>query len=204
MVGHYLRVQDAATLLGVSPATVRWYAAQGWLPAYRVGRGRVFHRRFRYSDVQAVARRTGRFIPDEPQWDFTATITPDMAATYLGLSVRYLTDSGWLTPGQTLHGDELMALERQIYPKPEPNEDFEEGAAMMSMACERGLGCGPRSRHGRHGAHRGAWGEFAPADDASLLALRRAKRHLEAQKADLEDQIAELERRIAQHPDNQG
>jgi len=97
-----------------------------------------------------------------------------------------------------------MELERRIYPKPEPMTEFEEGAAMMSMPCERDFGCGPRAMRGRRGSHHAAWGGWTPGDDASLLALRRAKRHLEAQKADLEDQIAELERRIAQHPDNQG
>lgn len=211
MRGHYLRVQDAAELLGVSPATIRWYSLQGWLPTYRVGRGQVAHRRFRYADVKVLAERTGRFIPDEPRWDSSTAIDLDMAAQYLGLSPRYLVDGGWLKPGDQLGWDDLVRLERKIYPAPEPLEwmagdEKKEGLPMMSSAAERGCGCGPRAMKGMHGPMRGhgpKWGLSEPGENASLLALRRAKRHLEVEKADLEDQIAEIDRRIAQHPDNQ-
>jgi excisionase family DNA binding protein len=47
MFGHYLRVQEAALLLGVSPATVRWYSKQYGLQAYRIGQGQIQHRRFK-------------------------------------------------------------------------------------------------------------------------------------------------------------
>lgn len=57
MVGHYVRVQDAAAFLGVSPATIRWYSLRGWLLPQWVGRGRVAHRRFLYADLQRVAHR---------------------------------------------------------------------------------------------------------------------------------------------------
>ena len=210
MTGRYLRVQEAAALLGVSPATMRWYSLQGWLPTYRVGRGRVSHRRFRYADLQAVARRTGRFLADEPRWDPTVPITLDMAAQYLGLSARYLVETGWAATGTVMTWDDLVALERQIYAKAE--EPMVSGTTMhkdgempvMQMMMER-CGCSPHAHGGHHGRPRSTgWPETDhPQEDASLIALRRAKRHLEARKADLEDQIAELDERINLHPDNQ-
>lgn len=206
-------------MLGVAPATVRWYSLHGWLPTYRVGRGQVPHRRFRYEDLQAVARRTGKFLPDEPTWDRTVPITVEMAARYLGLSPRYLTSAGWMAAGEAIAWEELMALKVKIYgeperPGPSPAPKQEEGEmAMMHEAMESrcGCGCGPRAggRRPMAGAGQAAppaagWpGAEQPAEDASLMALRRAKRHLQAQKADIEDQIAELEQRLRLHPDNQ-
>ena len=66
-------------------------------------------------------------------------------------------------------------------------------------------GCG---HHGHFGpgsrGPRGPKWEYRdiPGHDASLLALRRAKRHLEARKADIEDQLQEVEKLIAKHSDN--
>ncbi|MCL5971200.1 MAG: helix-turn-helix domain-containing protein [Firmicutes bacterium] len=214
MIGHYLRVQDAAELLGVSPVTVRWYSQQGWLPTYRVGRGRVSHRRFKYGDVTAVARRTGRFIPDEPRWDQASDISLEMAAQYLGLSSRYLVDSGWLEPGVRMKWSDLSNLECRIYPEPDGawnDKNGERGLPMLGNAEEQHCGCGGHGGHGSQGGMRGrmqgrrgpGWEQSeVPSQEASLLALRRAKRHLEAKKADLEDQIQDLEQRIAKHPDN--
>lgn len=214
MIGHYLRVQDAAELLGVSPVTIRWYSQQGWLPTYRVGRGRVSHRRFKYGDIMALARRTGRFVPEEPQWDQTSDISLEMAAQYLGLSSRYLVDSGWLEPSVRMKWSDLASLESRIYPEPDRtlNDETEErGLPMLGNAAEQQCGCGGRGGQGSHGGMRGrmhgrggsGWEQSEmPSQEASLLALRRAKRHLEAKKADLEDQIQELEQRIAKHPDN--
>ena len=214
MIGHYLRVQDAAELLGVSPVTIRWYSQQGWLPTYRVGRGRVSHRRFKYGDIMALARRTGRFVPEEPQWDQTSDISLEMAAQYLGLSSRYLVDSGWLEPSVRMKWSDLASLESRIYPEPDRtlNDETEErGLPMLGNAAEQQCGCGGRGGHGSHGGMGGrmhgrggsGWEQSEmPSQEASLLALRRAKRHLEAKKADLEDQIQELEQRIAKHPDN--
>lgn len=229
-IGHYLRVQEAAALLGVTPATIRWYVYQGWLPAYRVGRGRLTHRRFCYPDLVQVAARTGRFIPAEPAWPHDLPITVGMAARYLGLSDRYLLQAGWLRPGAVLRWEDLQELERRIYrpevdtstpppiagppvadPTGKESETMGMGHAMGRMGAfdEEGM-VGGRHCHGRMGpghggprwGRRGGWPETdLPGEGASLLALRRAKRHLEARKADLEDQLAELERRIQAHPD---
>ncbi len=209
MTGRYLRVQEAAALLGVSPVTMRWYSLQGWLPTYRVGRGRVSHRRFRYSDVQAMARRTGRFLPNEPRWDPTVPITLEMAAQYLGLSARYLIETGWAISGTVMTWDDLVTLEGQIYATAEESTvtgkimHEDGGMPKMQMMMER-CGCGPHAHGGHHGGPRSTgWPETdRPQEDASLIALRRAKRHLEASKADLEDQITEIEERIRLHPDN--
>ena len=208
MTGRYLRVQEAAALLGVSPATMRWYSLQGWLPTYRVGRGRVSHRRFRYSDLQAVARRTGRFLAEEPRWDPTVQVTLEMAAQYLGLSARYLAESGWAVSGTVMTWGDLVALERQIYSAAEvssasdPTVHKDGEIPMMQMMMER-CGCGPQTHGRHHGGPRFGWPEAdRPQEDASIIALRRAKRHLETQKADLEDQIVEIEERIRLHPDN--
>lgn len=209
MAGHYLRVQEAAALLGVSGATIRWYSLQGWLPTYRVGRGRVSHRRFRYTDVQAVARRTGRFLADEPRWDPTVPITLEMAAQYLGLSARYLVEAGWWLSGAVMPWEQLTALEQQIYPAaegpgaPDPIAQKDGGIPMMQMMMDRRCGCGKHAEGGGRGTTSPGWpAADRPPDDANLMALRRAKRHLEARRADLEDEIAELEQRIRLHPDN--
>ena len=217
MIGHYVRVQEASALLGVSPATIRWYSLQGWLPTYRVGRGQVAHRRFRYSDLQRVAVRTGRFLSDEPAWNRTVPITVEMAAQYLGLSARYLTETEAMVPGTVVSWEGLMALEQQVYPGPEEpwngSDSLKEALPMMreQMMMNRDCGC----RGGRKGpapggvesagAAKGGWPlADQPSEGASLVALRRTKRHLEVQKADLEDQLAELERRIQVHPENHG
>lgn len=146
-------------------------------------------------------------MADEPRWDQTASITVDMAARYLGLSPRYLVGNGWLEPGTTLEWQRLIELERSIYPTPETvpasDETVHKGGEnpMMQMMMER-CGCG-RHAHGGHQAAARDWGDtVAPQEEATLVALRRAKRHLETQKADLEDQITELEERIRLHPDN--
>jgi excisionase family DNA binding protein len=221
MAGHYLRVGEAAELLGVSPATIRWYAWRGWLPTWRVGRGRLSHRRIRYPDLVRLAEQTGRFIPEEPKWDPTVPISLEMAAQYLGLSARFLVDGGFLRPGAVLTWDELKALERRIF-QPEENPGVlppsdtavplrKEESMMMhdcamgphgGMGPGRGMGMGFGGPRGR-GVRRHGWPNPPPEppEGASLLALRRAKRHLEAQRADLDDQIAELERRIRAHPD---
>lgn len=207
MFGHYVRVQEAARILGVSPATIRWYSLQGWLPTYRVGRGAVAHRRFRYQDVQAVAVRTGRFVPDEPRWDQAVPITIDMAAQYLGLSARYLTESGLVRGGQVLNWDDLCDLEQHIYGP----AIRKEGPSMMmtepmmeQCGCRMGKRGASPNKSGAMGASKDRWPtDELPPNEASLMVLRRAQRHLATQKADLEDQLAELERRIQTHPDNQ-
>ncbi len=215
MFGHYVRVQEAARILGVSPATIRWYSLQGWLPTYRVGRGVVAHRRFRYQDVQGVAARTGRFVPDEPHWDQTVPITIDMAAQYLGLSARYLTESGLVRGGQVLSWDDLFNLEQHIYGPassvPAESELRKEEPSMMmtepmmeQCGCRMGKQGASRNEAGAMRASKGRWPtDELPPNEASLMVLRRAQRHLATQKADLEDQLAELERRIQTHPDNQ-
>lgn len=214
MVGHYVRVQEAASILGVSPATIRWYSLHGWLPTYRVGRGTLTHRRFRYPDVARVARRTGRLLPEEPTWHHGVPITVDMASQYLGLSARYLMDTGYLTAGALLTWEELMVLEGRIYGGPvaptstEPVDREENPDMMMSPMRKKNCGCGCGSHKGRQGAaaeepQESGWpATNLPPDDASLVVLRRAKRHLEVQKADLEDHLVELERRIRQHSES--
>ena len=229
MAGRYLRVQEAAALLGVSPVTIRWYSRQGWLPTYRVGRGQVAHRRFRYADIEAVARRTGRFLAAEPRWETTVPVTLDMAAYYLGLSARYLIETGAATTGARMTWEDLIDLEHQIYgttpavadPTQHVQEKEDKPMRMMMERCGSGphgtegdrpmgpmmrerCGCGPRGRGGPGREEKGAgWPEAdRPRDDASLLMLRRAQRHLETQRADLEDQIAEIAERIRLHPDN--
>lgn len=213
IIGHYVRVQEAAALLGVSPATIRWYSLHGWLPTYRVGRGQVAHRRFLYTDLQRVATRTGRFLPDEPGWDSTVPITIEMAAQYLGLSARYLIETGWMKPGMILAWKDLMALEQQIYRVPaeslDRSDNSKEAIPMMMEPLMMNKRCGCQSGNMAQSSEaapatgtKGGWPSAdLPPEGASLLALRRMKRHLEVQKSDLEDQLAELERRIQTHPD---
>lgn len=227
MLGHYLRVQEAATLLGVAPPTVRWYSAQGWLPSYRIGRGQVAHRRFLYKDVENLAVQLGRSIPEEPIWDESVPVTREMAAQYLALSPRYLTEAGLVNPGQQFTWEQLQDLARQVYQQTEagrtaevdsratmtPTGHKEEstmpgmGAGMhMHGSSRRGFvgGSGPWARQGFNGEgwNGEGWGFFS-LDTTDLLALKAAKRHLEAHKADIEDRIAQIDSLIAAHPDNQ-
>ena len=51
---EYLRAQEVARLLHVSPKTVARWADNGWLPCQVTLGG---HRRFRRSDVEVVVRR---------------------------------------------------------------------------------------------------------------------------------------------------
>ncbi len=117
----------------------------------------------------------------------------------------------------------LVALERQIYGTSQPIQEKGD-KPMTPMMRERGgcgphgtegdqpmgpmmrerCGCGPRARGGPFREEKAAgWPEpDRPRDDASLLTLRRAQRHLETQRADLEDQIGEIAERIRLHPDN--
>ncbi len=53
-VAEYLRVQEVARLLHVSPKTVARWADNGWLPCQVTLGG---HRRFRRSDIEAVVRK---------------------------------------------------------------------------------------------------------------------------------------------------
>ncbi len=221
MFGHYLRVQEAALLLGVSPGTVRWYSHQYGLPAYRIGQGQVQHRRFRYLDVQRLALQFGQVLPPEPPWDGREPILPADAAKYLGLSLKFLIDGHYLTAGQKLTREELLAAEAAIYraesldPSPTHTQEHqeirqnEEEIPMMNRnehCCnsrhEDMSGMKGPGMHGHRGMHsRGMMGNpmFNPED---LLSLRSMKRHLEAQQADIADRIQEIDKLIANHPDS--
>ena len=227
MPGHYLRVQEAASLLGVAPPTIRWYCGQGMLPAYWIGRGQTGHRRFLYADVARLGKRLGRIVPAERAWDPDARLTLREAAEYLGLSDKFLVGAGFAASGAGMSWAELKDLERAVYGDGAgvdsgERETGEEGGESEVEHEEANM----RERHGdrRPGHHArrgpGAWWMQgasacepwqAPArwrteevDPADLLALKSAKRHLEARRADLEDQIAELTRQIENHPDFEG
>lgn len=193
IAGRYLRVGEAAELLRLAPATVRWYALQGRLPAYRVGQGPgPGHRRFRFDDVAALARELGAEAPNGPAAPRPgSTVDRQQAAAYLGLSDRFLKEAGLWPQGDTLTAEELTALERRIYPAPAnlgPEEENMHGRH------------GPRWYDPRwsdprwHGGCRGGWLE--ELEDVDALALRSIKRHLEARKADLEDRLAEVDKRL--------
>ncbi len=227
VLGHYLRVQEAAALLGVAPPTIRWYSAQGWLPSYRIGRGQVAHRRFLYKDVENLAVQLGRPIPEEPVWDENVPVTREMAAQYLALSPRYLTEAGLVNPGQQFTWEQLQDLACQVYQQAEAGRatesgtqgttapaDHKEESTMAGMAAgmhmhgpgRRGFVGGPgpwgRQGWGGEGWSGEGWG-FSTPDPTDLLALKAAKRHLEAHKADIEDRIAQIDKMIASHSDNQ-
>lgn len=214
MFGHYLRVQEAALLLGVSPATVRWYSKQYGLQAYRIGQGQIQHRRFKYGDVQRLALNLGKALPPEPLWDATGPLSPADAAKYLGLSLKFLVDGHYLTPGQKLSQDELLRVETAVY-RPDSEENAHttntEGEPMMmnnNAGCCQGhhgmnQGMGPMGQ-GMRGSkmHRSGMMQNPFYDPEDLLSLKSMKRHLEAQQADIADRIGEIDKLIANHPDS--
>ena len=241
MPGHYLRVQEAASLLGVAPPTIRWYCSQGLLPTYWIGRGQTGHRRFSYADVAALGAHLGRSVPPEKTWDLASPWNLKRIAEYLGLSDKFLISTGAAASAVELSWPELQDLERRIYGD-HPDKAEEERADNMNQEQEamadgnghehahrhgrghrqhchcqdpqhrgdRGPGFGPRNGAGRPPMF-GAWASqmnwqnamTPPVDPTDLLALKSAKRHLEAQREDLEDQIAELTRQIETHPDHE-
>ncbi|PSR27068.1 MAG: hypothetical protein C7B47_09160 [Sulfobacillus thermosulfidooxidans] len=215
MFGHYLRVQEVAMLLGVSPATVRWYANQYHLPSYRIGQGQIHHRRFKYDDVQRLALKLGKALPPEPQWDSTLPFSLQDAALYLGLSVKFLMTGGYVKAGEQITRERLEHLEAAIYHLDTDHPDQNGDGALGNIAKEEEIpmmmnkmGCQHRGNHGMH-AMGGAMGRRPGMmsnpfyDPEDLLSLKSMKRHLEAQKADIEDRIAEIEKLIASHPDNE-
>ncbi|PSR37911.1 MAG: hypothetical protein C7B44_01410 [Sulfobacillus thermosulfidooxidans] len=215
MFGHYLRVQEVAVLLGVSPATVRWYAKQYSLPTYRIGQGQVQHRRFKYEDVQRLALQLGKALPPEPLWDANGSLSPADAAKYLGLSLKFLVDGHYLIPGQKLTAQDLQQVEAVIYHL-DPDESIqstEKGEiAMMNHAeqCCQGrhgmhhnMGPGGHGMQGGRRNHRGGMMPNPFFDPEDLLSLKSMKRHLEAQQADIADRISEIDKLIANHPDNE-
>jgi hypothetical protein len=181
-MGHYLRVQEAASLLGVAPTTVRWYCTQDWLPTYWVGRGQVGHRRFLYSDVEALGKRLGRVIPPEKDWSVQSEWDVSALSEYLGLSTKFLTSIGVAQPGMKFTRDEVQQVESEIYGRTEESygktEDKEEERELQ-METDGGM-MGAR-KHGRrehnHGgrehrggpgfSHHGPWG-FGPNRDPRL------------------------------------
>lgn len=209
----YLRMGEVAELLGVAPPTVRWYALQGRLPAYRVGRGSgPGHRRFRYADVAQLGAELGKDLPpwEAPAWPADEPIRRHDAARFLGVSSRFLVDAGYWPGTDAVSAGELDALERQLYPAPS-NVGPEEGRmdAMHGMHGMHGMqgrhgGYGPEAGMGRGGRGPGAGygqGFMSRLDELDALALRSLKRHLEAEKADLEDRLAEVEHRLSRADD---
>jgi len=223
MMGHYLRVQEAASLLGVAPTTIRWYCAQGLLPMFWIGRGQTGHRRFLYSDVEALGKHQGRSLPPEKTWDRDSIWNLKAIAEYLGLSDKFLIGTGLVASGAEMAWGDLQQLEREIYDNKANETDEENGDDMVNESMMENpmfnKGHGNRDHvHGHHPHKGGHWmgaHNFAPwtsrmrwqpstMDPTDLLALKSAKRHLEAQKADLEDLITELTRKIESHPDCEG
>lgn len=54
---NYLSVKEAAHVLGVGQATVYEWVSSGYLPALRIGRGRI---RIQPSALEALIQPTGR------------------------------------------------------------------------------------------------------------------------------------------------
>ncbi len=232
VAGHYLRVQEAASLLGVAPPTIRWYCSQGMLPTYWIGRGTTGHRRFLYQDVETLARELGRGIPAERVWDREGVWKLKDAALYLGLSTKFLVDGGFVKSGVELTWEQLQEVERSIYgdkydaahetdfTKGTGDDEVEHNSMDGMRGCKHGHGMHDpmerldrrsRPEFGRRANGRmiPPWPPMSPwqaskIDPTDLLALKSAKRHLEAQKADIEDQIEDLVRKIESHPDYEG
>lgn len=83
------------------------------------------------------------------------------------------------------------------------------GPGFMGFGPHRDPRRDPRMKPGRRGAMQALrpmqdWIDMDQLDATNLLALKRALRHLEAQKLDLEDVIAELKKKIEMHPDYDG
>ena len=57
--------------------------------------------------------------PDEPTGDHFVPITIKMARQYLGLSARYLNETGAVTSETVFNWESLVALEQLIYPRAE-------------------------------------------------------------------------------------
>lgn len=157
MAGHYLRVQEAASLLGVAPTTIRWYCAQGWLLTYWVGRGQVGHRRFLYADVEELGNRLGRVIPPEKDWSAIAEWDVSLLAQYLGLSTKFLSGTGVTQTGDHLNWEKVQAVEQAIYGAENQGqkEAEDEDMSMEERKKDKGFQFDNQAKWQQHGVKHG-------------------------------------------------
>lgn len=208
MLGHYVRVQEAAALLGVATPTIRWYCSQGLLPTYWIGRGQMGHRRFLYSDVSDLAQQLGRTVVPEREWATSEEWGLKIISEYLGLSGKFLVDAGFIESTAKLTWDAVKRLEQEIYGQDGEIADGETHGGRhhthegrfphQHRIAELGQGQHPRGNPI-------VLDPFGPplrwnlhnVDRMDIIMLNSVKRHLEAHKMDLEEKISEINHRIS-------
>jgi len=203
MQAKYLRVKEAAELLGVSPSLVRLLTDQGVLATARVGRG-AGHRRILFPSLREYAESRGRPLPERPEPDPDGSYTVEEAALYLGLSSRFLVDTYLFTGALTLTGREIRELEASIYGEPEEVEEMYGAGYHRHAGFGPGHGLGVGAGHGPgfgagHGRGYGrgfgpfGWDPEWEARPLSALSLRALKRHLEAARDNIDERLRWVE-----------
>ena len=198
MVPKYWTIQQVAERLAMPAPTVRLWVKEGRIKAFRLQSG---HRRIGHDELDRLCRALGRpNLPMLATLDATQSYRLEEASEYLGISARYLRNSGLsLSQGGTVTGGDIASWETMLYRTDETPEHDQEGDEEMPHF-------GPHHRNFEGGPegffmHRGPWfGPFANGwdDDRphSVLWLRSMKRHLEAQKADIEDRLQWVEEEL--------
>lgn len=205
----YLRIGEAARMLGVGPGRIRMLAASGKLPTLRVGTGG--HRRIPAAAVAAMQNLEGSAMElMTPVADNIYTV--EEAAHYLGVTARFLWNSGWLASQRgKLTGAEIQTLEQGLYgPEPDPigdsagDREQEGGAHHMNRGMGGPFGGGWEMMWDILG--NAPWRNFwNPDEDGSHryseLGLRSMKRHLEAARDNLDDRIQWIDEQLKKMAD---
>ncbi|MCY0880000.1 MAG: excisionase family DNA-binding protein [Firmicutes bacterium] len=213
MVPKYWSVQEVCEALNVRPPTLRRWLVTGEVQSLRLSGGS--HRRIPYDEVARLAKVVGQAIPALEPLKPDGRYRLEEAATYLGVSVRFLRNQELsLTQGGEVTGSDILGWEAVLYRSEEETTKIsladewarEDEEDTMSHYGMHRRGHGPMGGRGFYGGP--GWGPWDHEDDSdrphSVLWLRSMKRHLEARKADIEDRLAWVEEQLKRAEKNPG
>lgn len=214
MQQKYWSILEAAHRLGLRPSTLRRWVEEGRVLAVRLA-GPGGHRRIPYMELALLAEQRGETWPPLEPLVPDASYRVADAARYLGVSARFLWNTGLLeSQGGKLTGADLLALENAIYaadngmaPLRQATQDTRTEGKGSRMMMRHGMGPMGRVPTGRMGPWwMGAfgpgagphawWSDWEEEVPHSALWLRSMKRHLEAMRADIEDRLRWVEEQL--------